>query len=284
MPQEINIPFTFFGTSEFSVYILETLEQHGLKPIHIVTMPDKPKGRGLTLTPPPVKIWAEKRNIPISQPEILNNQKFPGEVFIVASYGKIIPKEIIELPARKTLNVHPSLLPKLRGPSPIQTAILKEEKTGVTIMRLDEKMDHGPIIAQKEIPVEPWPTSYETLEKILGAEGGNLLAKILPDWMEQKIKEVEQDHSAATFTKILEKSDGLIDLKDSPRENIRKILAFHQWPGTYFFTKDKTGEELRVKIKKAKLEENGELLIERVTPEGRGEMDYRHFLSFLNGV
>ncbi|TSC60913.1 MAG: methionyl-tRNA formyltransferase [Parcubacteria group bacterium Gr01-1014_107] len=143
--------FVFWGTDEFAVTVLETLKNKGLRLQLIITAPDKPKGRKLIVTPPPAKLWAKENNISLLQPEKLDFEfcrrlSVVGcELFLVASYGRILPKKIINLPPHKTLNIHPSLLPRLRGPSPIQQTILREEKPGVTIIKMDEKMDHGPI-------------------------------------------------------------------------------------------------------------------------------------------
>lgn len=278
-----EIKFAFFGTPKFAVIVLDELEKRGLLPSLVITAPDKPQGRDMKLTPPPVKIWSEKRNIPFIQPESLKDNEFISklkaksyELFIVASYGKIIPKEILEIPPNGSLNVHPSLLPKLRGASPIESAILEEDKTGVSIMLMDEKMDHGPIVAQKEIETEEWPPYFEDLEKKLAEEGGKLLAETIPIWVYGKIKAKEQDHSNATFTKKIKKEDGLIDLKDNAEKNLRKIRAFSEWPGTYFFIEHK-GKKLRIIIKRAQISDE-KLVVEKVLPEGKKEMSAEEFL------
>jgi methionyl-tRNA formyltransferase len=278
------ISFTFFGTSDFSIHVLEALKTSGLLPSHIITTPDMPQGRKLIITPTKVKLWAIKNNIPFIQPENLKSlaveeelKKYNSDLFIVASYGKIIPQNILDIPSHKTLNVHPSLLPKLRGASPIQTAILEEEKTGVTIIRLDEKMDHGPIIAQKNLDLENWRTFYEKLENTLGQMGGFLLAEILQNWVDGKIIEKEQDHDSATYTKKIEKVDGLISPEEDAEKNMRKILAFSVWPGTYFFTQ-KNGKEIRVIITEAEIVD-GKLEIKKVVPESKKEMSYKDFLK-----
>lgn len=283
----MKIVWAFFGTSKISVTILDELKKLGFIPTLIVTSEDKQKGRKMILTSPETKIWADKEGIPCLQlktlrtPEseeaILSHSKNGYDLFIVASYGKIIPKNILDIPKHKTLNVHPSLLPKLRGPSPIKSAILDENETGVSIMRLDEEIDHGPILAQEKINIE-WPPYEENLEKIAGEMGGKMLGKIIPDWIDGKIEEKEQDHNLATFCKKITKTDGEIDLNDNPEKNLRKIRAFHIWPGAYFFY-EKNGERKRIVVKKAHIE-NGELVLERVVPEGKKEMDYK---SFLNG-
>lgn len=297
------INFTFFGTSTFSVHVLDALLKRGFIPTHIVTTPDKPQGRKLIITPPPVKLWAEAHAIPYIQPATLREKNTEGvqhasqdiintltqynsDVFIVASYGKIIPDTILNIPRHNTLNVHPSLLPSLRGASPLQSSILDPQTTqtgtGVTIIRLDAEMDHGPIVAQERVEITPWPPRYTELEKTLGEHGGALLATILPDWISSSITEREQDHLKATYTKKIEKADGEINLSDDPHLNIRKIRAFEMWPGTYFFvTKTRDGQRVRVLIKDARIAQDGSLEIARVVPEGKSEMDYRDFLKGL---
>ncbi|MFH0804252.1 MAG: methionyl-tRNA formyltransferase [Candidatus Zambryskibacteria bacterium] len=157
--------WVFFGSSEFSVYVLDELKIHNILPSLIVTTLDKPKGRKLVLTPTPVKIWAQENKIEILDPISLKNnvdlisklQAASYDLFLVASYGKIIPKEIFEIPKHKTLNIHPSLLPKYRGASPIQSQILNDEKeVGVTIMQIEETMDTGPVVVQTS-PLTPLP-------------------------------------------------------------------------------------------------------------------------------
>ena len=286
-----NIKFVFFGTSLFSVTVLETLKEHGLIPSLIVTTPDKPKGRKLVITPPPAKIWAQENNIACIQPESLKIYQKAGirkelieklreqeaDVFIVASYGKIIPEHIFNIPKAATLNIHPSLLPKLRGATPIEGAILHEEKTGVSIMQIDAEMDHGPIVAQKEVEISSseWPLRSDTLEKILAKIGTELLIYVLPDWIAGSVVAHAQDHSKATFTKKIIKEDGLLDLNADPEKNWRKIQAYHGWPGTFFFV-EKNGERTRVKITDAKFTD-GKLEILKVIPENKKEINFSDF-------
>ena len=274
--------FVFFGSDSIATSVLNELEKAGYVPSVLVCGEDKPKGRGLVITAPPAKIWAEKRNIPVLQPKKLDDnfisQLATGnwQLGIVASYGKIIPKAILDIPENGFLNVHPSLLPKLRGASPIESTILNEDKAGVTIIKLDEEMDHGSIVAQKEIPTNEWPPHYKELERLLGTEGGKLLAEIVKDFVAGKIKLQEQDHSKATFTKKIKKEDGLIDLSGNPETNLRKIRAFEEWPGAYFFHKA-AKKEVRVKIADAHLEDKA-LILDKVIPEGKKEMSWQDFL------
>ncbi len=278
---QTSIKFAFFGSSRFSVIVIDELEKLGLIPTVIITTPDKPQGRKLITTPTQVKEWAVKKNIKVFDPEKLDAEfikKIDAEnclVFIVASYGKIIPNDIINLPKHKTLNIHPSLLPKYRGASPIQSAIIDDsKKTGVTIMKIDEIMDHGPIVAQKEIMVNEWPI-YEKLEELMAIEGARLLAEVLPKWITGQISEIEQDHSAATFTKKINKGDGLTDLNDNPYKNFRKIQAYHEWPQAYFLI-DWNSKKLRIKITSASFTD-GKLILEKVIPENGKEMSYENF-------
>jgi methionyl-tRNA formyltransferase len=243
-------------------------------------MPDRPQGRKMIITPPPAKVWALANNVAVYQPEKLREPSIAEElkrhncdVFVVIAYGKIIPDSILNIPKAKSLNIHGSLLPKLRGSCPIETAILNDEKnTGVTIMRMDAEMDHGPIIAQKEVIVEPWPPMADVLGKAIVNAGADLLVSILPLWIDGKLVEKEQDHSASTYTVMIKKEDGLIDLKDAPYKNFLKIQAYHGWPSAFFFV-EKDGKKLRVKITKASFAD-GVLTIERVIPEGKGEMNF----------
>ena len=291
-------------TSNFSVYVLDEMEKAGFVPSLIVTTPDKPKGRALALTATEVKIWGSARGIPVLDPaaldettidllkKICSDPAAPIDVFVVAAYGKIIPEAVLSIPPHQTLNIHPSLLPAYRGAAPLQSAMLDDsKKTGVTIMRIDELMDHGPIVAQKEIRVDEWPP-YEIFEENMAREGARLLVEILPKWILGQIKETEQDHAKATFTRKIKKEDGLIDINNlnTPHNQndasvsydiFRKIQAYHRWPTSYFFiTKDNTkdGEKSRIKITKASWRDSA-LIIEKVIPEGKAEIDFNTFIK-----
>lgn len=272
----------FFGTSSFSVGILEELKKADLKPDLIVTAPDKKVGRHLALTSNPVKVWAQENSLEIFETEKLDDTAYQKlseknwDLFVVASYGTIIGKRFLDTPKHGALNVHPSPLPLLRGPSPIQYTILTDLKdSAVTIMLMDEQVDHGPIIATEKVHIDQWP-SYDELEKTLARIGGNLLARTIPDWLAGEIKAHEQDHSRATFTKKIKKEDGLISLDADPKENFRKIQAFKSWPGAYFFAERKH-KKIRAIITSATLE-NNTLTIQKIIPEGKSEMSYSDFL------
>ena len=294
--------FVFFGTPEPAVEILEALFGHGFVPALIVTAPDKPQGRRLKVTPPPVKIWAIEHDIPFIQPEKLDSSFLLAlrasslELFIVVAYGSLIPKEVLALPKHGSLNVHYSLLPKYRGASPIEHQILNDDHdVGVSILLLDEEMDHGPIVAQKKIPhslfpIPDWPPTATELRKISNQVAGELLADILPDWISGKIQAKPQDHRKATYTRKFKKTDGELDLSGDlyPDEverqrraykNLLKIKAFEGSIGTYCFVK-KSEKKMRVSIKDAKME-GDKLVITRVVPEGKKEMSYEEFVRGL---
>ncbi len=274
----------FFGTPEFAVKILEKLKNGNYDIYAIVTVPDKKRGRGTEKTPSPAKEYAEKNKIKILQPEKIKNnggflseiKKIQPDVFVVASYGKIIPKELLDIPPKGTLNVHPSLLPRFRGPSPIQSAILcGENETGVTIMLLDEKIDEGPILAQKKLEFSISNFQFSKLENELAELGGRLLVETIPNWIAGKIKPIPQDHAKATYTKIVAKKDGEIDWREPPEIIERKIRALNPNPGTYAIKNDK-----RIIITEAEFNrEKSALIIKRVKPEGKKEMDYGEYLK-----
>lgn len=268
-----NPRIIFIGTPEFGAIILEKLVLANYKPVLVITNPDEPVGRKQVLTPPPVKLIAQKYGIPVIQKlEIKENP----DLIIVAAYGKIIPKEILNTAKYGAINVHPSLLPKYRGASPIQTAILNgDKKTGVTIMLMDEKMDHGPILMNKEFGIMN-NDSYKTLSEKLANMGAVLLIETIPRYLDREITPKEQEHSKATFTKIIKKDDGLIDWSKKPEDIERQIRAFNPWPGSFTFV-EKNGKKLRVKILEAEVLDN-KLVIKKVQPEGKKEMPYEEYL------
>ena len=224
---------------------------------------------------PPMPCISTFQPTTLKDPEVVQALKDEGpwDLFIVAAYGKIIPQSILDIPKYGTLNVHPSLLPKLRGASPIQSAILEENSTGVTIMLMDADMDHGPILAQEPTDIH-WPPKASELEKVAAAQGARMLSEVIPAFVAGTLHPIAQNHDAATFIKKIAKEDGLIDLAGDPEKNFRKIQAFDIWPRTYFFT-ERNGVQTRVIITDAALED-GKLLIKKVIPEGRKEMDYKN--------
>jgi methionyl-tRNA formyltransferase len=280
----------FFGTPEFAVWTLESLARHGIHPDLIVTAVDKPAGRKLVLTLPPAKVWAEKNNVRVIQPSEVKSDSFRKEIeailggrpdlYIVSAYGKILPKALIEQPAHGTINVHPSLLPLLRGASPLESAILSDMRdTGVTVMRIDEDLDHGPILAEESVLLPTWPIDTDSLGKILASEGGKLIARILESLFDGSLHEAPQDHSRATFTKKIKKEDGLMDLTEDGYENFLKWNAYRGWPGSYFFV-EKDGKKIRISIRDA-VYEDGQFVVKKVVPEGKKEMSFKEFESWV---
>jgi len=245
------------GTPKFGAIILEKLADSRYKPILVVTETDKPVGRKKVLTLPLVKVVAEKYEIPVLQPEKIRNSEseirnLEPDLIIVAAYGKILPEEILEIPKYGCLNVHPSLLPRWRGPSPVQFAILNgDTDSGVTIMKIAEKVDAGPVLIQRKLKLEGNET-YDVLHDKLGKMGGDLLIEIIPEWITGKIDPQLQDESRTTYTRILKKEDGKIDWEKSAEEIERQIRAFNLWPGIFTFW-EKSGKLIRIKILKARV-------------------------------
>jgi len=271
-----NLKIIFIGTSQFAAIILDKLCQANLKPVLVITAPDKPVGRKQIITPPPVKLTAEKYGIPISQPKVISNFQFPiskPDLIVVAAYGQIIPKEILKIPRYGCLNVHPSLLPKYRGPSPIQAAILNGDKeTGVTIIKMTEKVDAGPIISNIKYQISNIKINYEILHNKLAELGADLLIKTIPLWIKGKIKEKLQDESKASYTKILTKEDGLINWRDPIEKIERQIRAFNPWPGAYTIYRGKMLKILEADIV------NNQLILKKVQLEGKKPMRFEDFL------
>jgi methionyl-tRNA formyltransferase len=281
-PARNSIRFAFFGSAELSVVALDELERAGLVPAFVVTTPDTKKGRGLKLSPSAVGAWAAKRGIEAIAPPKLDDAAAEAlrlrdcEFFLVVAYGKLIPKYILDIPPKGVLNIHPSLLPRFRGASPVRSAILADEHTGISLMLLDEEMDHGPILAQKKIEPQEWPPRAAQFEQELIREGARLLADIIREWLRGDIAPQEQNHDIATYCGKIAKEDGLLNLKDEAYKNLLKIRAYEGWPGTYALF-ERGGKQLRVQILEAHTE-NGKLLVDTVKPEGKKEMPYAAFV------
>jgi methionyl-tRNA formyltransferase len=210
--------------------------------VGVVTQPDRRRGRGQKITFSPVKKLALEEELPILQPKSLREEgllrRLRGiscEVVVVAAYGKILPPQVLSLPPFGCINVHPSLLPKYRGPSPIAWAILKgEEETGVTLFLMDEGMDTGPILAQARCPISLQDTR-ESLSAKLSKMGANLLIETLPHWLNGEIEPQPQNESEATYTRALSKEDGLMDWSRPSIELWRMSRAYYPWPSAYTY-------------------------------------------------
>jgi methionyl-tRNA formyltransferase len=232
-----KIKTVFFGTQEFATHILQGLINSPLIEVALViTQADQPVGRKQILTAPPTKLLAEKNNIPVLQPETLKGFEFPFTDFdlsVVAQYGRIIPERLLTVPKYKTLNVHTSLLPKYRGASPIQFALLSgETKTGVTIMQMDKGMDTGPILLQKTIDIDPTDT-YTELDKKLAILGIESLLETISGYIDGTILPQTQNDAEATYTKILTRDDGRIDWNRTASEIYNQYRGLTPWPGIW---------------------------------------------------
>jgi len=250
----------FIGTPEFGAIVLEEMIKGGYTPVLVVTSPDKKVGRKQIITPPPVKKIAEKHDIAVVQPEKIKDaipqiKNINSDLIIIAASSYIIPKEILDIPKYGSLNVHPSLLPRWRGPSPVQFTILNgDEKTGVSVMKVAEKVDAGPIVSQEEIILKEKET-YTQLHNKLGELGGKLLAETIPKWMKGEIETKDQNEKEATYSKILKKEDGKIDWRKPAEEIERQIRAFSPWPGSFTFWQ-RSDKSIKIEILRARVYKN----------------------------
>ena len=273
--KEIN--FVYFGTPEFSVIVLNELKKSGYLPSLIVTAPDRPVGRKYIMTPPPVKVWADENNIECWQPEhpkhiVEKLQERKDNLYIVASYGYIVNQKLLDIPDHGVLNVHTSLLPKYRGASPIESAILHgDAETGSTIMQMTLGMDEGPIITQSRFSLES-DVLKPDLFNMLAHDGGKLLADILPEYIDRKCTPIEQDHTQASYCGKIQKSDGDITNDDDTTRD-RKYRAYYGWPGVFMFDAD-----VRLKITDAEFID-GKFIIKKIIPAGKKEMNYSDYLN-----
>jgi methionyl-tRNA formyltransferase len=287
-----TLKFAFFGTPDVAHNTLEMLSRSGYVPKVIVTQPDTASGRGLELHESPVSMWAHTHNITCLKPEKITPEfieelkKFNVDLSIVVAYGKILPEALIEVPRLGTINIHYSLLPKYRGASPLEAALLAGDSvTGVSIQQMEFKMDTGPIIAEQELAIDINDTK-ETLREKLIVLGSELLIKTLqtPSFVlpltkgeVPKAVGIPQDASLATYCGKIKKEDGEIDPDGNARTNWNKYRAFYGWPGVFFF-KDLNGKKLRIKITRARFE-NDTFIIEKVIPEGKKKISYSDFLK-----
>jgi len=272
----------FFGTPERAVIALEELKKGGVMPSLIVTQPDRPQGRKMIVTPPPVKEWALREGVSVIQPEKLDADAIKTlragnfDFFVVVAYGKIMKSEVLNIPKYGSINLHASLLPRLRGASPVETAILTDErKTGATIILMDEEMDHGPVLLESEVQLPVWPLPAEDLAAAIVKDGSRLLIQAMDGLMKGTLKPVEQDHTKATFTKKIEKEDGLLDQNADPYQNFLKWNAYKEWPKSFFFV-EKNGKKIRVIVTDASYED-GKFVIKKVIPEGKKEIAWSEF-------
>ena len=308
----MNMRLAFLGTPEFVIPVLSRLVKEGHEIVRVVTASAKPVGRGQKVSPAPVARWAKKRGFKVITPEKLGRlfvKSFAAEeldVAVVAAYGKILPAAVLAVPKYGFLNVHPSLLPLYRGPSPVAGAMVAGEKeTGVTIMKVDEEMDHGPIGEQTKIEIQKQVTGGELTDKLfkLGAEK---LVEVLRELIIGRAKWVKQNHKKAVYTRRLRREDGFLPwewlVAAGRGEAVKKIITpppllkgkyevtpkliynlvrgLSPWPGAWTrivqSSKFKGQSYLRVKILGARLD-NGRLMLETVQVAGKKPVSYGQF-------
>ena len=295
----------FMGSPEFSLPALRSLA--GTYPIAgVVTQPDRPAGRGQALTPPPVKELAVELNLPVIQPRRLREAeamdqllRWSPDLIVVAAFGQILRQEILDLPRFGCINVHASLLPRWRGAGPIQAAILAgDERTGVTIMRMNAGVDTGDILSQRQIPIDEQDTA-ETLSAKLAQLGADLLLKTLPGYLNGELQPQPQDEASAAYAPLLKKDDGRLDFSLPAEALARKVRAYHPWPGAFTTwqgqplkvlqahavaeTAARPGETLVFQGNPAVGSQPGSLVLDRVQPAGKRAMDGKVFLTGARG-
>ncbi len=302
IPSDLRV--VFFGTPEFSAYTLKALKEAGYGVIGVITQSSKPAGRNKELSPSPVKTYAESQGITVLDPATLKDdavfeqfQNLKPDLCVVVVYGRIIPRRFLDVPQYGFINIHPSLLPKYRGPSPVRSAILEGEKeTGTSIMIVDGQMDHGPVLSQEKYSI-PDNAYHEEIKNDLCRISTQLLLDTIPKYIAKEITPKEQDHDEATFTKMLAREDGRINWSEPSEKIYNLIRALSDEPGTWTTYKDKT---LRI-IKASRLDQganekpgtivklekdiaiatsSGYIVLEIVQIEGKKETDAK---SFANG-
>lgn len=230
----------FLGTSEFALPALRRLVENGYNIAAVLTQPDRPAGRGRHERPSPVKGAALGYGLPVSQPPRISAPEavaqlagLAPEVMIAAAYGQILRQEVLDVPPKGVVNIHPSLLPRYRGASPVAAAILAgDAETGVTIMRLVLALDEGPILSQRRIPIDPQDTTGSLTQR-LAKEGADLLLETLPPYLAGSLDPQPQDAAMASYVSMVKKEDGLIDWRLPAAQIWRRVRAYHPWPGAF---------------------------------------------------
>jgi methionyl-tRNA formyltransferase len=288
------------GSPDFAISSLRALANvHEV--VGVITQPDRASGRGRTLKPPPVKTLAQELNLPIMQPEKLKQPDameqltaWSPDLVVVAAFGQILKKDVLDLPKYGCINVHASLLPRWRGAAPINAAILHgDDETGVTIMQMDVGLDTGPMLAKRSIRILPDDTAGSAFEA-LSTLGADLLIETLPDYLSGKIQPTPQPDEGATYAPMLKKEDGRLDFTQDVNDLERRVRAFNPWPGT-FMDFDGTnlkvhrahvepgnalaGERLVEQNQPAVGARGGILVLDEVQPAGKKSMSGKSFLS-----
>jgi methionyl-tRNA formyltransferase len=290
----------FMGSPEFALPVLQKLVEN-YRVVGVVTQPDRPAGRGKTLTPPPIKKLALENGLEVIQPERLKTpeafsrlQEWQPDVIIVAAFGQILRKNVLELPQYGCINVHASLLPRWRGAAPIQAAILNgDAKTGVTIMKMDAGVDTGAILRQREFPIQADDTAG-SLSHGLAVLGADLLIETLPDYLAGKIEPTSQDDTQATYATLIKKEEGKLDFEKNAVVLERQVRAYIPWPGAFIEWQGQamkingakamdggsgaTGQRTVIEGFPAIQCKNGSLVLVEVQPAGKKNMNGQVFL------
>lgn len=303
-----KLKVVFLGTPDFSVPTLQKIFEHpGVDLVRVISMPDRPAGRGQKLKSPPVIEYAKNNNIAFSQTENINKDQElidklgqdEPDVFIVLAFAQFLGSKVLAIPSIAPFNIHTSLLPKYRGAAPIQYALLNgDNKTGVSIQRMVKKMDAGDIVYAKEVPIHPEETGGELWEK-LQKEAAESCVEFLNKLLAGEISYCAQDETQVSFAPTISKEDGHLDFQNQTRTQIRnKIRAFDPWPGTYFFLDGKRMKIYSVKESIQKIEPgkaiihdggyhigclDGSLELEQVQYEGKAKTFMKEFLNGYRG-
>lgn len=293
----------FLGTPQFAVPSLEGIVRSGADLRAVVCQPDRPKGRGLALQPPPTKVWAQENDVPVHQPVKVRNgslrallEPYRPDVLVVTAYGRILPPEVLELPQFGALNGHASLLPKYRGAAPIQWAIARGEKTtGVTVMQMDEGLDTGDMILTRELPIGDDDTAIEVhdaLSELSGVAIEDALTRLRNNG---SLPRTPQDHAQATLAPLLKKSDGYLDLTLGAEELTWRIRGFQPWPGAVLWRHERPLKVFRAQVGPSTGAKAGTIVhvgdtvdvetsegvlkLEQVQPEGKRRMPARDWAA-----
>ena len=276
-----TVSAVFIGNGSLGLPILEKIsDDPQFNLLAVFSGVDKPAGRNKILTPTVIAGAAKDLSLRLFKVEDINKndnisilKKLNPEIIICTDFTQIIGDEILDLPKFGVLNIHPSLLPKYRGPSPMQTTIKnRDTRTGVSIIKMVKKMDAGPILAQIEAKLSR-KVDYKTLKSGLAEIGAELIAELMPYYMAGEVQPTEQNDKLASYTKLFNKNDGEVKLTDDPVEVEAKIRAFQEWPKVYTILNGR-----KIFITEARLDKNKQIIIEKVKPEGKNEMKYADFI------
>jgi methionyl-tRNA formyltransferase len=303
----------FMGSPDFALPVLRALAG-AYEVVGVVTQPDRASGRGRELKPPPVKILAQELDIPVIQPEKLKQPEameqlraWAPDLIVVAAFGQILRREVLELPHHGCINVHASLLPRWRGAAPINAAILHgDEETGVTIMQMDAGLDTGPMLAKRSIRLTPRDTAGSVFQA-LSTLGADLLLETLPGYLSGIFQPVPQPEEGATYAPMLKKDDGKLNFDSDVHELERRVRAFNPWPGAFMDFDGATlkvhrahaaplpagegvevreveaGQRLVVQNQPAVAARGGVLVLDEVQPAGKKPMSGKSFLAGARG-